>query len=87
VADYRVQLRSSIADIRNTGDRYGGAIIAGLFLEHFVDKRQAWAHLDIAGPAFAGKGNEDAPKGATGTPVPTLLRYLELTAEAVRGTS
>lgn len=85
VADYREQLRSSIADIRNTGDRYGGAIIAGLFLEHFVDRRQAWAHLDIAGPAYSGKGSEDAPRGATGAPVPTLLRYLELVAEGRRG--
>jgi leucyl aminopeptidase len=87
IADYREQLRSSIADLRNTGDRYGGAIIAGLFLEHFVDRRQAWAHLDIAGPAFSGKGREDAPKGATGTPVPTLLRYLELVARGRRGAS
>ncbi len=87
VHEYREQLRSSIADIRNTGDRYGGAIIAALFLEHFVRKGQAWAHLDIAGPAFAGKGSEDAPKGATGTPVPTLLRYLELVGEGRRGTS
>jgi len=87
VADYKDQLRSGIADLRNTGDRYGGAIIAGLFLEHFIGKRQAWAHLDIAGPAFAGKGREEAQKGATGAPVPTLLRYLELTArEGGRGT-
>jgi leucyl aminopeptidase len=86
VADYRDQLRSAVADLRNTGDRYGGAIIAGLFLEHFIRRGQAWAHLDIAGPAFAGKGREDAVKGATGAPVPTLLRYLELTArEGPRG--
>jgi leucyl aminopeptidase len=84
VADYKEQLRSGIADLRNTGDRYGGAIIAGLFLEHFIRKRQAWAHLDIAGPAFAGKGREEAQKGATGAPVPTLLRYLELTAREGR---
>jgi len=87
VEEYREQLKSSIADLRNTGDRYGGAIIGGLFLEHFVDKKVAWAHMDIAGPAFEGKGREDAPKGATGTPVATLLRYLELATEAPRGTS
>ncbi len=79
---YREQLKSSIADLKNTGDRWGGAIFAGLFLEAFVDRSVSWAHLDIAGPAFSGKGRPGAPKGASGTPVPTLLRYLELTAEA-----
>jgi leucyl aminopeptidase len=82
VAAYREQLKSSIADLRNTGDRWGGAIFAGLFLEAFVDDSVSWAHLDIAGPAFSGKGRPGVPKGATGTPVPTLLRYLELAAEA-----
>ncbi|MEE9230023.1 MAG: leucyl aminopeptidase, partial [Acidobacteriota bacterium] len=82
VPAYREQLKSSIADLKNTGDRWGGAIFAGLFLEAFVDRSVSWAHLDIAGPAFSGKGRPGAPKGASGTPVPTLLRYLELTAEA-----
>ncbi|MEE9219729.1 MAG: leucyl aminopeptidase [Acidobacteriota bacterium] len=87
IAEYREQLKSNVADVRNTGDRFGGAITAALFLEHFVDRKIAWAHLDVAGPAFMGKGRTDMPKGASGTPVPTLLRYLELTAEDARGTS
>ncbi len=82
VPAYREQLKSSIADLKNTGERWGGAIFAALFLEAFVDRSVSWAHLDIAGPAFSGKGRPGVPKGASGTPVPTLLRYLELAAEA-----
>ena len=46
----REQLKSPIADMRNTGDRFGGAITAGLFLKTFA-KDTPWVHVDIAGPA------------------------------------
>src|SRR5882724_5667760 len=46
----REQLKSPIADMRNTGDRFGGAITAGLFLKSFV-KDTPWVHVDMAGPA------------------------------------
>ena len=75
--EYKDQLRSEIADVKNTGDRYGGAITAALFLREFIGKEIPWAHLDIAGPAFI----EAMPhpymrKGATGAGVRTLLTYL-----------
>ena len=71
----RDQLKSDIADMRNTGDRWGGALTAGLFLKEFAGDRP-WAHLDIAGPAFLEKDTPTGPKGATGAPVRTMLRYL-----------
>jgi len=75
--EYRVQLRSEIADIRNTADKYGGAITAALFLREFVDRRTPWAHIDIAGPAFLeSNGHPYMRKGATGVGVRTLLTYL-----------
>jgi leucyl aminopeptidase len=64
-------LDSPIADLKNTGDRYGGAITAALFLEEFVEKKP-WAHLDIAGTAW----NSGANKGATGRPVSLLVQFL-----------
>jgi leucyl aminopeptidase len=72
---YRRQIESEVADIKNVGKRYGGAITAALFLSEFVDG-VPWAHLDIAGPAFAEKAGDYWPKGATGVPVRTLVRYV-----------
>ncbi len=48
--DYRKQLDSEVADLKNIGGSYGGALTAGIFLQEFVDGPK-WAHLDIAGPA------------------------------------
>ncbi len=74
--EYYEQLRSDVADIRNTGSRWGGAITAGLFLKRFVKPGLPWAHLDIAGPAFLDDEASGYPKGATGTGVRTLLSFL-----------
>ena len=70
------EMKSAVADIKNIGGRYGGAIHGALFLEGFVEKRP-WAHLDIAGPAYVSRGEMMVPKGGTGYGVLTLLRYLE----------
>jgi leucyl aminopeptidase len=75
VEEYREGLKSDVADLNNVGPRGGGAITAGLFLKEFAGS-MAWAHLDIAGPAFTEKDLPLAPKGATGTAVRTLLTYL-----------
>jgi leucyl aminopeptidase len=72
---YRRLIDSEVADIKNIGKRYGGAITAALFLSEFVDG-VPWAHLDIAGPAFADKAGDYWPKGGTGVPVRTLVRYV-----------
>ncbi len=73
--EIRSQLESSVADMRSGGkNRYGGALVAGAFLQRFVPEGVAWGHLDIAGPA----NNEDGeygctPKGGTGMAVRTLV--------------
>ncbi|HXW53786.1 MAG TPA: leucyl aminopeptidase, partial [Myxococcota bacterium] len=69
-------LKSPLADIKNCGDRYGGAITAALFLEHFVDQGTKWAHLDIAGPATNNKPHAYLPTGGVGFGVRTLVDYL-----------
>ncbi len=75
---YRSQLESEVADIKNIGSGpYGGAITAGLFLKEFVAEDIPWAHLDIAGPAFADAPWGIHPKGGTGFGVRLLLRFIE----------
>lgn len=75
--NYRKLLKSEVADMQNIGARWGGALTAGLFLEEFVDKTP-WAHLDIAGPAYAEREIDPyTRKGATGHGVRTLLSYLK----------
>lgn len=75
--DLRQGLDSTIADLTNVGDRFGGMLTAGLFLREFVGDTP-WAHLDIAGPSFnEGSPWGYTPKGGTGAGVRTLLGYLE----------
>jgi leucyl aminopeptidase len=76
VREYREEIRSGIADIKNVGGQYGGTITAGLFLQEFVDG-PAWAHVDIAGPAFAEKDLPYVPRGGTGFGIRTLVNYLQ----------
>lgn len=71
--EYKDQLKSEVADMRNTGGRWGGALTAGLFLAEFVDRTQPWVHLDIAGPAFASNDHPYWGKGGTGAAVSTLV--------------
>jgi leucyl aminopeptidase len=78
--DYRRLIESSVADVKNVGNRYGGAITAALFLKEFVGDT-AWAHLDVAGPAFTDRGNQYWPRGATGTPARSIIRYVERRAD------
>jgi leucyl aminopeptidase len=74
--EYHKDIESDVADLKNVGDRYGGALVAGLFLQEFVDDRP-WAHLDIAGPARAEAEDGYLGKGSTGVAVRTLLSWLE----------
>ena len=64
-----------IADMKNTGSRWGGASTAGVFLQKFV-KNVKWAHIDIAGVAFLEKPQKEFIAGATGAGVRTLLNYI-----------
>jgi len=74
--EYREHIKSDVADIKNTGIRWGGAITAALFLQEFVRDGLPWAHMDIAGPAFGEKEYSYLGKGGSGAGVRTLLRWL-----------
>jgi leucyl aminopeptidase len=76
VPEYRKLLDSKVADIKHVGNRWGGALTAGHFLGEFAGKDIPWAHIDIAGPAFAEEDQPLARVGGTGHPVRTLLRWL-----------
>ena len=73
--EYMDSLKSDIADMKNTGSRYGGASTAGLFLQEFV-KDTKWCHIDIAGTAYLEKPQKEFIAGATGAGVRTLLNYV-----------
>lgn len=75
--ELREALKSDVADIKNMGDKYGGAITAALFLMEFVEPEVVWAHLDIAGPVMAEKDAGYIVKGGTGFGVRTLVEYVE----------
>ena len=70
------QLKSDVADCKNVGTRWGGAITAAKFLEKFVANKP-WVHLDIAGPSFASSGNASREGGGTGVMVRTLVELAE----------
>lgn len=72
--DVAPKLTSEVADLKSTGDRYGGALTAAAFLSNFVPEQVPWAHLDIAGPAFNSASAHDyTPTGGTGMSVRTLI--------------
>ncbi|MGI0481818.1 leucyl aminopeptidase [Geminocystis sp. CENA526] len=71
---YFEQMKSSIADMKNTGSRAGGSITAALFLQQFV-KHTPWVHLDIAGPVWAEKPTAIDNEGGTGFAVRTLVNW------------
>ena len=72
--DARPKLDSKVADLKSTGDKYGGALTAAAFLSEFVPEETPWAHLDIAGPSFnSGAAYDYTPAGGTGVGVRTLV--------------
>ncbi|MCL2454276.1 MAG: leucyl aminopeptidase [Micrococcales bacterium] len=79
--DMKSGLKSKVADLANIGERWGGMLLAGLFLAEFVGDTP-WAHLDVAGPAYNSKTAYGyTPLGGTGMGVRTLLTLLESRAE------
>ena len=78
---YKSQIKSNIADMKNSGGRFGGAITAALLLEEFVDDLN-WIHLDIAGPARSRSSNSIYPEGGTGFGV---LGYFNFLANEANG--
>ncbi|PYV23937.1 MAG: aminopeptidase, partial [Acidobacteria bacterium] len=73
--DYRELYKSSIADLANTGGRYGGAITAAMFVGEFAGDTP-WVHLDIAGTRWSNEEKPYLAKGPTGHPVRTLVDLL-----------
>ena len=75
--DYRRDIDSEIADIKNTGSRWGSPIYGALFLRDFVSKEIPWAHIDIAGPARAESDADEVARGGTGFATRTLIAWIE----------
>jgi leucyl aminopeptidase len=76
--EYKEQLKSSNADMKNIGGRSAGAITAAAFLSNFVEDTP-WVHLDIAGTAWTQEGTKEKsynPKGATGFGIRTMVKYI-----------
>ena len=73
--EYREQIRSDIADIKNTGGRYGGAITAAMFLKEFAEDTP-WIHLDIAGMAWMDETKPWTAKGPTGVAVRSIVEWV-----------
>jgi len=73
--EYRELNKSDVADLKNSGGRYGSAISAAWFLGEFAEGTP-WAHLDIAGTSMSEKERGYLVKGATGVPVRTLLNFV-----------
>jgi leucyl aminopeptidase len=71
--DYKELIKSDVADIKNIGGPYAGAITAGKFLEHFTD--YPYIHLDIAGPAFLEKRDTYLGLGGTGVGIRLLFEF------------
>ena len=72
--DYRRAIKSEVADMKNSGGRFGGVGTSAVFLREFTS--YPWAHLDIAGMALSDKAGDYAPVGATGYGVRLLVEYL-----------
>ncbi len=75
--EYKSFLKSDVADLINSGAKgEAGSSAGGMFLKEFIDKNRAWAHIDLAGPAWISAEVPEIPKGGTGFGVRTLLYYL-----------
>jgi len=73
--DYYEQIKSDVADVKNTGGRPGGTITAAAFLSKFVGDAR-WAHLDIASTDWGERERAYLPKGATGVGVRLLIQFI-----------
>ncbi len=79
--EYSKQIKSEIADIKNTGGRKAGTITAAAFLKEFADG-VIWAHLDIAGTAWGDEAKPYRSKGPTGVAVRTLINVVNRAANS-----
>ena len=79
--DYTAQMKSDIADLKNTGGRAAGTLTAAAFLKEFVGETP-WVHLDVAGTAYLENESAWQAKGPTGTPVRAFVALVESLAPA-----
>ncbi|HET6275735.1 MAG TPA: leucyl aminopeptidase [Candidatus Cybelea sp.] len=82
--DYTTQMKSDIADLKNTGGRAAGTLTAAAFLREFVGTTP-WVHLDIAGTAYLDNEFAWQAKGPTGTPVRAFVSLVEALSQPERG--
>jgi leucyl aminopeptidase len=75
--EFKEMIKSSVADVKNTGGRYAGSITGGLFIGEFAEDTP-WIHLDIAGTAFLDKARGVNPKGGTGIMVRSVLNLIDM---------
>ncbi|MFN0159489.1 MAG: leucyl aminopeptidase [Bacteroidota bacterium] len=73
--EYDKLIKSDVADVKNVGGRWGGAITAAMFLRHFIGEYK-WIHLDIAGTAILEESQDYIPKGGSGVGVRLLVDFL-----------
>lgn len=73
--EYKDDIKSDIADMKNAGSRYAGASTAGIFLKEYVGKTN-WAHIDIAGPAYLEKEYKELSKGPSAAGLRALINYI-----------
>jgi leucyl aminopeptidase len=76
--EFKQLLKSDVADLKNTGGRYGGTITGGLFIGEFLPPEIPWVHLDIAGTAWTEKDKSYFTKGATGFGTRTLVNLVRI---------
>jgi leucyl aminopeptidase len=81
--DYTTQMKSDIADLKNTGGRPAGTLTAAAFLREFVNQTP-WVHLDIAGTAYLENESAWQAKGPTGTPVRAFVALVEALASSAQ---
>jgi leucyl aminopeptidase len=74
--EYKEELKSPIADLKNVGGNYGGTINGALFIQEFVGKNK-WAHIDIAGPSWTDRARDYETRGGTGVMLRTFAEFLE----------
>jgi leucyl aminopeptidase len=77
IEEYKEDLKSSAADLKNVGGRWGGTINGALFIQEFIESKLPWAHIDIAGPSWTEKELDYCPRGGTGHIVRTLLEFID----------
>jgi len=80
IDEHKDVMKGTWSDLKNLGPREGGALNAAGFLSHFVDEGTAWAHLDIAGPAYTEKALPTCPVGGTGFGARLIARAVQILA-------